>query len=80
MVGGVNMTLFFSILVLLSSLSLIISVVLQEGSEDGLGTISGGSGSLFGKTKGQSKGELLKKVTVVSSIVFLISTLFLAAK
>ena len=74
------MTLFFSILVLLSSISLIISVVLQEGSEDGLGTIGGGSGSLFGKTKGQSKEDMLKRVTVISSVIFLISTLVLAAK
>lgn len=75
------MTLFFSILVLVSSLTLIVSVVLQEGSEDGLGSLTGGgSGSLWGKAKGQSREDLLKRITVISSVIFLISTLFLAAK
>ncbi len=74
------MTLFFSILVLLSSIALIVSIVLQEGSDEGLGSLAGGSGSLFGKTRGKSKEDMLKRITVISSVVFLISTLFLAAK
>ncbi len=75
------MTTFFSILVLASSLALIISVVLQEGSEDGLSALSGGgSDSLWGKSKGKSRGDMLRRITVVSSVIFIISTLFLAAK
>ena len=46
------MTIFFSILVLASSLSLIVSVVLQESNEGGLGTLAGdSSASLWGKTR-----------------------------
>ncbi|NLY84793.1 MAG: preprotein translocase subunit SecG [Tissierellia bacterium] len=75
------MTTFFSILVLISSISLIVSVVLQESKEGGLGTISGdSSASLWGKTRGKSREDVLKRITVISSVIFLISTLFLAAQ
>ncbi len=74
------MTTFFSVLVLASSLSLIVAVVLQEGSE-GLGTLAGGSSdSLFGKSRGKSREDMLKRITVVSAVIFIISTLVLAAK
>jgi preprotein translocase subunit SecG len=80
-VGGVNMTTFFSVLVLASSLSLIVSVVLQEGSEQGMGTLAGGSAdSLWGKSRGTSREDMLKRITVVSAVIFIISTLVLAAK
>ncbi len=75
------MTTFFSILVLISSISLIVSVTLQESKEDGLGALSGNSSaSLWGKTRGKSREDVLKRITVISSVIFLISTLFLAAK
>lgn len=75
------MTIFFSILVLASSLSLIVSVVLQESNEGGLGTLAGdSSASLWGKTRGKSREDVLKRITVISSVIFLISTLFLAAQ
>lgn len=76
------MTTLFSVLILASSLSLIVSVVLQEGSEAGLGAIGGGnaSDSLWGKAKGTSRGAMLKRITVVSAVIFIISALVLAAK
>lgn len=75
------MTIFFSILVLLSSLALIISVVLQEGNDEGISALSGGaSGSLFGKSRGTTRADMLKRITVVSAVIFMISTLVLAAK
>lgn len=75
------MSMLFSILILISSISLIISVVLQEGSEQGLGAIGGGNAgdSMWGKSRGKSKGELLKRLTIGSAVVFMISALVLAA-
>lgn len=70
----------FSVLILASSLILIISVVMQEGSSQGMGAISGGgSNSLFGNARGSSREEVLKKITVISAVVFIISALVLAA-
>lgn len=69
----------FTFLVLVSSLGLIISVTMQEGSSEGLGTIGGESSSLFGKTRGSSKEDILKRITAISAVVFLISNLVLSA-
>lgn len=75
------MSMFFSILILISSISLIVSVVLQEGGSDGLGAIGGANAadSLWGRTRGKSKGELLKRMTIASAVVFMISAIVLAA-
>lgn len=73
------MTTLFSILILASSISLIVSVLFQEGSE-GLGAIGGNApDSLWGKNRGTSKQAMLKRVTIVSAIIFIISALALAA-
>lgn len=74
------MTTFFTITILVSSISLIVSVLLQEGSEEGLGTIGGNApDSLWGRNRGSSKQAILKRVTIVSAAVFIISALALAA-
>lgn len=75
------MNILFSILILVSSIALIISVMLQEGSEEGLGAIGGGaSESLFGGNRGTTREDMLKRVTVISAVIFIISALVLAAK
>lgn len=75
------MTIFFSIIFLISSLSLIISVLLQESKSEGLGAIGGGGGSqgLWGKTRMRTFEAMLARITTVSAIVFMISALILAA-
>ena len=73
------MTTFFSILILASSIALIVSVLFQEGSEEGLGTIVGNApDSLWGKNRGTSKQAMLKRITTVSAIIFIISAIALA--
>ncbi len=75
------MSMFFSILILVSSIILIIAVVLQEGNSEGMGSMGGGNSpsSLWGKSRGKSRGELLKRLTVGSAVVFMVSALALAA-
>ncbi|TJX14274.1 preprotein translocase subunit SecG [Tissierella creatinini] len=73
------MTTFFSVLILVSSISLIVSVLFQEGSE-GLGAIGGNApDSLWGRNRGTSKQSMLRRITVVSAIIFIISAIGLAA-
>lgn len=73
------MVTFISLIVAISSIAVIISVVLQESSQVGLGTMDGSAGgSDWGANRGTSKKEMLKKVTMVSSAVFFISTIVLA--
>lgn len=74
------MTTLFSILILASSISLIVSVLSQEGSREGIGTIGGNApDSSWGKNRGTSKQSMLRKVTIVSAIFFIISAVALAA-
>jgi preprotein translocase subunit SecG len=74
------MTILFSILILVSSVALIVSVLLQEGNSEGLGTIGGNSPeSMWGKNRGTSKQAMLQRVTIVSAIIFIISAVALAA-
>ena len=77
--GGVKMTIFFSITLLISSLILIISVVSRESTES-LGALSGDTEqSLFGKNRSSGKEAVLNRMIIVSAVVFFISAIVLAA-
>lgn len=74
------MTGLFSVLILASSLGLIISVAMQEASSEGLGAVGGNAtDSLWGKSRGTSREGMLRRITIISSIIFIISALVLAA-
>lgn len=75
------MITFFSVLILAASIALIVAVVMQEGSSGGMGAVGGNSSNtLFGSARGSSREDVLKRITVISAVVFIISALFLAAK
>ena len=60
------------------SVVLILSVLLQEGNSDGLsGSIAGGAEQLFGEKRGRGYQGILEKITVVSSILFMVLALVL---
>ncbi|MDQ0508055.1 preprotein translocase subunit SecG [Aedoeadaptatus ivorii] len=75
------MTTFLSIIVALSAIALILSVVVQESTQVGLGTLdgSGGASAEWGANRGTSRKEMLKRITVVTSVVFFISIIVLIA-
>ena len=65
------------IILIISSLGLIASVLLQSGRSAGLsGAISGAGEAFFGKKKGMD--ELFAKLTAIFAIVFLLSSLGLS--
>ena len=47
-------------------------VLMQEGKQQGLGTISGAAESYCGKNKGRSMEGTLEKITKVTAILFLV--------
>ena len=62
------------------SVILIVSVLMQHGKQQGLsGAIAGGAETFFGKNKGRTIDAVLKKVTAVVAILFVISSVVLAA-
>jgi preprotein translocase subunit SecG len=72
------MNVVLEILLAIASIILILSVLLQEGNSDGLsGSIAGGAEQLFGSKRGRGYEGILKKITVVSSVVFMVVILAL---
>ncbi len=61
------------------SLVLIFTVLMQHGKQQGLsGAIAGGAETFFGKNKGRTIDAVLKKVTAVVALLFIISSIVLA--
>ncbi len=73
------MIIVFTALLVISSLVLIASILLQSGRSAGLsGSIGGGAEQLFGKQKAQGYDELFEKITKVSAALFIVSSLAIA--
>lgn len=73
------MAIFFKILLIIVSLGLIATVLLQSGKSAGLsGSIAGGAEQLFGKQKARGIDALLEKVTVGLAVSFIILSVVVA--
>lgn len=67
------------IMILIPSVILIASILLQSGKNAGLsGSIAGGAETIWGKNKGRSYEGVLSKITAISAIAFVICALILA--
>ena len=68
------------IILLVASVVLIISILLQSGNSDGLsGSIAGGAEQLFGKRKSRGYDALLAKITTVAAIIYIVVSLSIVA-
>lgn len=68
------------IILLISSVVLIVSILLQSGNSDGLsGSIAGGAEQLFGKRKSKGYDAILARVTTICAIVYIIVSLAIVA-
>jgi preprotein translocase subunit SecG len=66
------------IFLIIASLILIASILLQSGKSAGMsGEIMGGAESIWGKNKGRSYEGKLEKATAVSAVVFVIASFIL---
>lgn len=73
------MNVFLSAIVALASLVVIISVVLQESEQAGLGTLDGSAGDSWGSNRGTSKKQMLQRVTTIASVVLFVALIAVAA-
>lgn len=74
------MEIFLKIMLLIASLILVASVLLQQGNSAGLsGSIGGGAEQLFGKKKGRGYEAVLSKVTIIGAVVFIVFSLIVVA-
>ncbi len=68
------------VILLLASIILIVSILLQSGNSDGLsGSIAGGAEQLFGKRKSRGYDALLAKITTVAAIIYIVISLAIVA-
>jgi len=66
------------IILLIASVILILTVLLQESKSDGVsGAIAGGAEQLFGKKKSSGYDDMLSKATAVTAVIYLAVTLVL---
>lgn len=63
----------FGVLFILVCIALVVLVLAQEGKNQGLGAIQGTvENTYWGRNKGRSREGILKKVTVVLSVLFVV--------
>lgn len=73
------MAIFLKIVLVIVSLGLIASVLLQSGKSAGLsGSIAGGAEQLMGKQKARGMDALLEKVTVGLAVGFIVLSMIVA--
>ncbi|MBR3081671.1 MAG: preprotein translocase subunit SecG [Clostridiales bacterium] len=67
-----------SIVDIILAIAIIILFLVQEGNDQGMGVVAGGSSeSYYGKAKGRTLDEQLKRWTVICSILFAIVSVIL---
>jgi len=62
--------IILDVLMVLSALVMIVTVLMQESDSDGMGALTGGSETFFGKNKNNTLEGKLAMATKVSAIVF----------
>ena len=68
------------VILLLSSIVLIVSILLQESKSDSLsGSIAGGAEQLFGKRKSRGYDALLSRITTICAVVYIVVSLAIVA-
>lgn len=73
------MDVVLNVLLIVSSLILIASILLQSGKSAGLsGAIGGGAEQLWGKNKARDYDAKFDKITKISAVVFMVSALAMA--
>ena len=74
------MSLALKIVLLIASIVLIISILLQSSNSAGLsGSIGGGAEQLFGKKRSSGYDAILSKISTVTAILFIAISLVLVA-
>ncbi len=68
------------IVLMISSVVLIASILLQSGNSDGLsGSVAGGAEQLFGKRKSRGYDAILSRITTFFAILYIVVALAIVA-
>lgn len=74
-----TLQIILTVILVIAALVVIITVLLQQGSRQGLGAIAGGAETFFGKNKAKSYEGKLALATKIGAAVFIVLSLVLAA-
>ena len=72
-----TLRLLVTIVYIVVCVLLVIVVLMQEGKNSGLGTLSGSSDTYWTRNKGRSAEGILVKITRVASVIFVLLSLLL---
>ena len=64
--------IILNILMVISALVMIVTVLMQSSDSDGMGALTGGSETFFGKNKNNTLEGKLANATKISAIVFVL--------
>ena len=59
-----NVKLAFAILMVIASIAIVVVIMMQKGTNDDVGVISGSSDTYYNKNKQRGKEGVLKKITL----------------
>ena len=66
------LSIILNIVLILVSIVLIAVVLMQQGQRQGLGAISGGAETFFGKGKARGLDAKLQKITKIAAVAFIV--------
>lgn len=73
-----GLKIVLSIVDIILAVAIVILFLVQEGNDQGMGVVAGGSSeSYYGKAKGRTLDEQLKRWTVICAILFAIVSIVL---
>lgn len=72
-----TLRLILTIIFILVCVALVVLVLMQEGKQQGLGSISGAAESYWGKNKGRSMEGRLVQITKTLAILFMLLAIVL---
>ena len=73
------MQMVLAVLALIVSLVLIVSVILQDGNDAGMGSTFGADERLFGKSAAKGMQATLQRVTIISAALFMLVIFIMGA-
>ncbi len=65
----------FAAIELIIAIALIVIVTMQESEQGGMGAISGGADTFFGKSGGNPRTAMLRKATMGLGVLFVLVTI-----
>ena len=68
-----------NVFLLIAAVVLVVAVLMQDGNSQGIGAVSGGAETFFGKTKARGIDEELKLITKITAVVFIVLAIVMTA-